>query len=61
MTGRGGRRCNKLQDELKGNKRMLGTNEGTLDGTPRRICFERGYGPIVRQTTEKMNKYQLVK
>jgi hypothetical protein len=28
VTGRGGRRRNKLQDELKGNQRMLGTERG---------------------------------
>ena len=28
VTGRGGRRHNKLQDELKGNERVLGTERG---------------------------------
>jgi len=42
VMGRGGRRRNKLQDELKGNKECWELKEGTLDGTPRRTCCERG-------------------
>jgi len=61
VTGKGGRRRNKLQYELKGNQRTLELKEETLDGSPRRTCFESDYGPVVRQTTERMNKYQLIK
>jgi len=61
VTGRGGRRRNKQQDEIKETRGCWELKEGTLDGTPRRTYFEKCYGPVVRQTTERMNKYQLVK
>ena len=61
VTRRGGRRRNKLQDDLKEIRGLWGLKEETLAGSPRRTCFGSGYGSFVRQTTERMNKYQLVK
>ena len=61
MTGRGGRRRNKLQDDLKEIRGLWGLKEEILDVSSQRTCFESCYGPVVRQTTERMNKYQLVK
>jgi hypothetical protein len=52
MTGRRGRRRKQLLDGLKENRRYWKLNEEALDRTLWRTCFGRGYGPVVRQTTE---------
>jgi hypothetical protein len=52
MTGRRGRRCKKLLDDLKEEKRYWKLKEETLDRTVWRTHFGRGYGPVVRQTAE---------
>jgi len=31
--------------------------EEALDRTMWRACFGRGFGPVVRQTTKRMNEY----
>jgi hypothetical protein len=54
-TGRRGRRCKQLLDDLKEKRRYLKLKEEALDRTPWRTGFGRGYGPVVRQTTVLMN------
>jgi hypothetical protein len=52
MTGRRGRRHKQLLDDLKEKKRYCKLTEEALDRTLWRTRFGRGYGPVVRQTTE---------
>jgi hypothetical protein len=52
MTGRRGRRRKQLLDDLKEKRRYLKLKEEALDRTIRRTRFRRGYGHVVRQTTE---------
>jgi hypothetical protein len=52
MTGRSGRRCKQLLDDLKEKKRYWKLKEEALDRTLWRTRFGRGYGPVVRQNTE---------
>jgi hypothetical protein len=50
MTGRRGRRRKQLLDDLKEKKIYWKLKQEALDRTLRRICFGRGYGPVVRET-----------
>jgi len=52
VAGSQGRRHKQLLDDLKGKDRILELKEEALDCTWWRICFGRGYGPLIRQTTE---------
>jgi hypothetical protein len=52
ITGRRGRRRKQLLDDLKEKKRYCKLKEEALDRTLWRTRFGRGYGPVVRQTTE---------
>jgi hypothetical protein len=52
MTGRRGRRRKQLLDNLKEKRRYWKLKEEALDRTMWRTLFGRGYGPVVRQTTE---------
>jgi hypothetical protein len=52
ITGRRGRRCKQLLDDLKEERRYWKLKEEALDRTLWRTRFERGYGPVVRQTAE---------
>jgi hypothetical protein len=52
ITGRRGRRRKQLLDDIKENKRYWKLREEALDHTLWRTRFGRGYGPVVRQTTE---------
>jgi hypothetical protein len=52
MTGRRGRRRKQLLDDLKEKKRYWKLKKEALDRTLWRTRFGRGYGPVVRQTTE---------
>jgi hypothetical protein len=52
MTGRRGRRRKQQLDDLKEKKRYWKLKEQALDRTLWRTRFGRGYGPVVRQTTE---------
>jgi hypothetical protein len=54
-TGRRGRRRKQLLDDLKEKRRYWKLKEEALDRTLWRTRFGRGYGPVVRQTTEWMN------
>jgi hypothetical protein len=52
MMGRQGRRRKQLLDDLKEKRRHWKLKEEALDHTLWRTRFRRGYGPVVRQTTE---------
>jgi hypothetical protein len=52
MTQRRGRRRKQLLDDLKGNRKYCKLKEEALDRSLWRTRFGRGYGPVVRQTTE---------
>jgi hypothetical protein len=51
-TGRRGRRRKQLLDDLKEKRGYWKLKEEALDRTLWRSRFGRGYGPVVRQTTE---------
>jgi hypothetical protein len=51
-TGRRGRRRRKLLDDLKARRGYSLLMEEALDRTMWRPRFGRGFGPVVRQTTE---------
>ena len=55
VTGRQGRRCRKLLDDLKERGGYSHLKEEALDRTMWRARFGRGVGPVVRQTTKGMN------
>jgi hypothetical protein len=48
-----GRRRKQLLDDLKEKRRYRKFKEEVLDRTLWRTRFGRGYGPVVRQTTER--------
>jgi len=50
-----GRRRKQLLDYLKEEEGYWKLREAALDSTLWRIRFGIGYGPVVRQTTERMN------
>jgi hypothetical protein len=52
VTGRRGKRCRKLLDDLKERRGYSHLKEGALDRTMWRARFGRGFGPVVRQTTK---------
>jgi hypothetical protein len=52
VTGRRGRRCRKLLDDLKERRGYFHLKEEALDCTMWRARFGRGFGPIVRQTAK---------
>jgi hypothetical protein len=52
VTGRCGRRCKKLLDDLKERRGYCHLKEEALDRTMWRAGFGRSYGLAVRQTTE---------
>jgi hypothetical protein len=50
--GRRGRRNKQLLDDLKAKRRYWKLKENALDCTLWRTRFRRGYGRVVRETTE---------
>jgi len=52
VTGRRGRRCKKLLDDLKERRGYSHLKEEVLARTVWRAGFGRDFGPVVRQTTE---------
>jgi hypothetical protein len=52
VTGRRGRRCRKLLDDLKERRGYCHLKEEALDRTVWRAGCGRGFGPVVRQTTK---------
>jgi hypothetical protein len=59
VMGRWGRRCKRLLDGLKEKSGHWKLQEEALDRTLWRTRFRRGYGPVVRQTTEWLNECTL--
>jgi hypothetical protein len=55
VTGRPERRRRKLLDGLKERRGYSHLKEEALDSTMWRVGFERGFGPVVRQTGKGMN------
>ena len=53
MTRKRGRRRRKLVDDLKERRGYCHLKEGALDRTMWRAGFGRGFGPVVRQTTNR--------
>jgi hypothetical protein len=53
VTGRRGRRCKKLLDDLKENRGYCKLKEQALDGTVWRTRFGRDCGPFARQNKDK--------
>jgi hypothetical protein len=60
LTGRQGRRCRKLLDDLKERRGYSHLKEEALDHTMWRARFGRGFGPVVRQTAKLMNSTDFV-
>jgi hypothetical protein len=52
VTGRRGRRRRKLLDDLKERRGYSHLKEEALDRNMWRVCFGRGFGPVVRQATK---------
>jgi len=52
VTGRRGRRCRKLLDDLKEGTGYSHLKEEALDRTMWRARFGRGFGPVLRQITK---------
>jgi len=52
VTGRQGRRCRKLVDDLKERRRYSHLKEEALDRPKWRSRFGRGFGPVLRLTTK---------
>jgi hypothetical protein len=52
VTGRQGRKCTKLLDDLKERRGYSHLKEEALDRTMWRARFGRDFGPVVRQTTK---------
>ena len=52
VTGRQGRRCRKLLDDLKERREYSHLKEEALDRTMWRARVGRGFGPVVRRTTK---------
>ena len=53
VIGRRGRRHRKLLDDLKERRGYSYVKEEALDRTMWRARFGRGFGPVVRQTTNE--------
>jgi len=58
VTGRRVRRRRKLLDDIKERKGYSHWKEEALDRTVWRAGFGRGFGPVVRQTVERMKFYE---
>jgi hypothetical protein len=54
VTGRQGRRCRKLLDDLKERRGYCHMKKEALDRTMWRARFGRGFGPVMRQTAKLM-------
>jgi hypothetical protein len=54
VTGRRERRCTKLIDDIKGKCGYWKLKKEALDRPMWRTRFGRGYGPVVRQKTERI-------
>jgi len=52
VTGRQGRRCRKLLDDLKERRGYSRLKEKAMDCKLWRAFFGRGFGPVLSQTTK---------
>jgi hypothetical protein len=52
VTGRQGRRCRELRDDLKEKRKYSHQKEESLDRTMWTARFGRGFGPLVRLTAK---------
>jgi hypothetical protein len=52
VTGRCGRRCRKLLNDLQERRGHSNLKEEAQDRTVWRACFGRGFGCVMRQTTK---------
>jgi ribosomal protein S14 len=59
VKGRQRRRCRKLLDDLKERREYSHLKVEDLDHTMRKARFGRGLGPVMRQTTKRMNSIML--
>jgi hypothetical protein len=59
VTGRRERRCRKLLDDLKERRGYSHLKEEALDRSMWTDRFERGFGPVVRQTAKWMNECRI--
>jgi hypothetical protein len=55
VIGKRGRRRKKLLNDLKKRRGYSHLNEEALDRTMWRAGFGRGFGPVVRKTTKRIN------
>jgi len=55
MKARWGRRRKQLLDDLNEKRGHWKLKEEAVDRTLLRTCFARGYGPVVRQITGRIN------
>ena len=60
VTRRRGRRRKKLLDDLKDRRGYSHLKEQALDRTMWRNRFGEGFGPVIRQNTERMNGMTVV-
>jgi hypothetical protein len=60
-SGRQGRRRKQQLDDLKEKRGYCKLKEEALDRTLWRTRFGRGYGPVVRRTTEWMDEMAMYK
>jgi hypothetical protein len=60
VTGRWGRRCRKLLDNLEESRGYSHLKEEALDHTMWTAHFGKGFGPIVRQTAKWMNEWTVL-
>jgi hypothetical protein len=60
VTGRQGRRRRKLLDDFKKRNGYSHLKEEAVDRTMWRAGFGRGFGPVVRRTTKRINKTNLL-
>jgi hypothetical protein len=56
VTGRQGKRCRKLLDDLKESRGYSPLKEEALNRIMWRVRFGRGFVPVVRRTTKRMNE-----
>jgi hypothetical protein len=61
VTGRRGRRRRKLLVYIKERREYSHLKEEALDRTMWRARFGKGFGPVVRQTAERINVSKLSK
>jgi len=57
VTGRYGRRCQQPMDDLNEKRGCWKLKQEALDSILWRTCFGKGYGPVVKRTTEWMKEW----